>query len=237
MRWILTLTIFTLFSGALAQNDAATSLAFTNVQVFDGEALQGPTTVLVEDGAISAIGADTAVPEGAEVIDGNGLTLLPGLIDAHVHSFTPQMLSQALMFGVTTVFDMFTDEGFASQMRAEREAGEATYRADLLSAGTLATVAGGHGTQFGLDIDTLAGPDEAEQWVADRVAAGADYIKVVIEAGEEMDLDLDTLDQETVKAVIDAAHAQDMLVITHVQTVEAAQTAIDAGTDGLAHGF
>src|SRR5690606_32599687 len=161
----------------------------------------------------------------------------PGLIDDHVHAFTPQMLEQALMFGVTTVFDMFTDEGFAAQMREEQAAGEANYRADMLSAGTLATVAGGHGTQFGLDIDTLEGPEGAEQWVADRIAAGADYIKVIIEGGEEMDLDLDTLDRETVTAIIEAAHAEDMMVVTHVQTLEAAQMAIEAGTDGLAHMF
>src|SRR5690606_25547099 len=135
--------------------------------------------VVVEDGVITAVGDDAAVPEGAEVVDGSGMTLLPGLIDAHVHAFTPQMLEQALMFGVTTVFDMFTDEGFAAQMREEQAAGEANYRADMLSAGTLATVAGGHGTQFGLNIDTLEGPEGAEQWVADRIAAGADYIKVI----------------------------------------------------------
>ncbi len=212
-------------------------LAFENVAVFDGESLLPATTVVVEDGVITAVGDDAAVPEGAEVVDGSGMTLLPGLIDAHVHAFTPQMLEQALMFGVTTVFDMFTDEGFAAQMREEQAAGEANYRADMLSAGTLATVAGGHGTQFGLDIDTLEGPEGAEQWVADRIAAGADYIKVIIEGGEEMDLDLDTLDRETVTAIIEAAHAQDMMVVTHVQTLEAAQMAIEAGTDGLAHMF
>lgn len=243
MRRLIPLILLALLGGAFAQNDSDSevpttgSVAFTNVQVFTGEALEGPTTVVVEDGVISALGDDATPPEGTEVVDGSGMTLLPGLIDAHVHAFTPQMLSQALMFGVTTVYDMFTDEGFAAGMRAEQAAGGASYRADLLSAGTLATVAGGHGTQFGLDIDTLASPDEAEQWVADRIAAGADYIKVVIEAGEEMDLNLDTLDQETVTAVIEAAHAQDMMVITHVQTIEAAQMAVEAGTDGLAHMF
>src|SRR5690606_36937634 len=120
-------------------------------------------------------------PADAEIIDGNGMTLLPGFIDAHVHTFTPFMLQQALVFGVTTVLDMFSDEAFATEMRQEQADGLASYRADFLSSGTLATAPGGHGTQFGITIDTLTSPDEAAAWVQDRVDAGADYIKLVIE--------------------------------------------------------
>lgn len=168
----------TLIDPAVAQGDQprpagaqAEPLVFENVRVFDGEKLLEATTVVVEDGTITAVGEDAATPEGAEVVDGSGMTLLPRPIDAHVHTFNPQMLTQALMFGVTTVYDMFTDEGLAQQMRAEQAGGGAGYRADMLSSGTLATAPGGHGTQFGLDTATLTGPEEAEQWVADRVAA------------------------------------------------------------------
>ena len=45
------------------------------------------SSVLVEDNLISAIGPAIAAPEGAEVIDGNGRTLMPGLIDSHVHFY------------------------------------------------------------------------------------------------------------------------------------------------------
>lgn len=220
-----------------ADSSAQAALVIRNVNYFDGEQLVGPTTVVVQNGTISGLGDDAEVPADAEVMDGTGMTLLPGLIDTHVHAFTPQMLAQALMFGVTTVLDMFTDEGFAAQMRQEQEAGGANYRADLFSSGTLATAAGGHGTQFGLDITTLASPDEAEEWVDARVEAGADYIKVIIETGEEMDFSVPTLDAETVTAVIEAAHAHDLLTITHVQTLEAAEIAVRAGTDGLGHIF
>jgi imidazolonepropionase-like amidohydrolase len=226
-----------LFAGALAQEATSSTRVFENVQVFDGEALLPATTVVVQDGIITALGPDAAVPEGTEIVDGSGRTLLPGLIDAHVHVFTPAMLQQAAVFGVTTVLDMFTDEGFAAQMRAEQAAGPVTARADMLSAGTLATSPDGHGAQFGIDIDTLTAPDQAEQWVADRVAAGADYIKVVIESGEEMGFTQPTLDEDTVRAVIEAAHAQGLSVVTHVQTAEAAAMAVSAGTDGLAHMF
>ncbi|HET8985372.1 MAG TPA: amidohydrolase family protein [Trueperaceae bacterium] len=241
MRWLLTLTTLALAAGAMAQSTASPAgsgtVVFQNVAVFDGEALLPPTTVVVEGGIITAVGQDSAVPDGAEIVDGSGKTLLPGLIDAHVHTFTPAMLQQAAVFGVTTVLDMFTDESFAAQMRAEQAAGPVTARADLLSAGTLATAPGGHGTQFGFDVATLTDPAQAAQWVADRVAAGADYIKVVVESGEEMGFSQPTLDEPTVRAVIEAAHAQNLLVVTHVQTAAAAAMVVAAGTDGLAHMF
>lgn len=233
----LSLTLGLAFAQGNTDAAAAAPIVFENVRVFDGEALSEPTTVVVENGVVSAVGADAEAPEGPEVVDGTGMTLLPGLIDAHVHTFTPQMLSQALVFGVTTVLDMFTDERFAAQMRAEQAAGEAAYRADLFSAGTLATAPGGHGTQFGVDVAALTDPAQAEGWVADRVAGGADYIKVIIETGEEMGFTSPALDDEIVRAVIEAAHAQGLLAITHVQTLEAAEMAVQAGTDGLGHMF
>lgn len=227
-------------SQAGSAQDAAVEappLALENVRYFDGAGLQGPVTVVLEAGLISSVDAGADLPAGTEVLDGDGLVLLPGLIDAHVHTFTPQMLTQALMFGVTTVFDMFTAEEFAAQMRAEQEAGAATYRADMLSAGALATAPGGHGTQFGVEVPTLTAPEQAAEWVAERVAAGADYVKVIIEDGHEMGMDTPTLDEETVTAVIEAAHAEGLLVLTHVQTLAAAEMAVRAGTDGLAHMF
>jgi imidazolonepropionase-like amidohydrolase len=72
----------------LAQEETQPNrIMFTNVNVFDGvsETLDMNTTVLVEDNLIKSIGSSIAVPEGAEVIDGGGRTLMPGLIESHVH--------------------------------------------------------------------------------------------------------------------------------------------------------
>ena len=67
---------------------AAQEVVFTNVRVFDGTAdtLSAPTTVVVRGNVIAAIGPDAAPasPE-ATIIDGTGQTLMPGLIDNHVH--------------------------------------------------------------------------------------------------------------------------------------------------------
>ncbi len=67
---------------------APSEVVFRNVRVFDGRstALAGPTTVLVRGNTIAAIGAGaSAAGPQATVIDGGGRTLMPGLIDAHVH--------------------------------------------------------------------------------------------------------------------------------------------------------
>ena len=64
----------------------ATELLFRNVRVFDGKSakLSALTSVLVRGNKIAAVGGDTH-SSAATVIDGGGRTLMPGLIDAHVH--------------------------------------------------------------------------------------------------------------------------------------------------------
>ena len=73
-------------SSVLTQEVPARFL-FTNVNVFDGtgDRLQNGMTVLVEGNLITEISAGSISPNGATVIDGEGRTLMPGLIDAHVH--------------------------------------------------------------------------------------------------------------------------------------------------------
>src|SRR5262245_50793878 len=81
--------------------DCTPPLVIRNVRVFDGSRVVPDRTVVVQDGKIQSVGRGGRVPEGAEVVDGRGKTLLPGLIDAHTHVFGIA-LRQALMFGVTT---------------------------------------------------------------------------------------------------------------------------------------
>lgn len=71
-----------------AQDAPASEVVFTNVRVFDGTAdtLSAPTSVVVRGNVIAAVGPDAAASsDGATVIDGTGQTLMPGMIDNHVH--------------------------------------------------------------------------------------------------------------------------------------------------------
>src|SRR5687767_12196008 len=63
----------------------AASLVIRNVAVFDGESSLGVLDVAVDGDQIAAIGPGLSVPSTAQEVDGTGKTLIPGLIDAHVH--------------------------------------------------------------------------------------------------------------------------------------------------------
>jgi imidazolonepropionase-like amidohydrolase len=232
-RWIL----WTLLTAAMAHPYAVNgdTLAFKSVRVFDGTKVIPDATVIVRDGTISAVAADAEVPSGAALIDGRGKTLIPGLIDAHTHTFTADHLRAAVMFGVTTELDMFTTASFAAERRSEQAAGKSAGRADLFSAGTLVTAPGGHGTEYGFEIPTIASADQADAFVAARVAEGSDYIKIVYDDGSEVHIPWKTIDEATLAAVIRAAKARKKLAVVHVLAREFARKAVAAGADGLVH--
>jgi imidazolonepropionase-like amidohydrolase len=231
---ILTAALGLTLSPPLLADDA---FAFTRVRVFDGTRVISDATVVVRDGKITAVGALAPIVAGTTVIDGRGKTLLPGLIDAHTHTFAPEHLRAAVVFGVTTEMDMFTLASFAAARRAEQAAGKADERADLFSAGTLVTAPGGHGTEYGLAIPTIKSPDQAEEFVAARIAEGSDYIKIVYDDGEPFKMPSNTLDEPTLTAVIRATKARKKLAVVHIMAREAARRAVAAGADGLVHLF
>jgi imidazolonepropionase-like amidohydrolase len=211
-------------------------VAITNVRIFDGTRVIPKGTVVFQGDRIAAEGENVLPPRGADVVDGTGMTVLPGFIDSHTHAWG-DALERALLFGVTTELDMFTDPSFARQMREEQAKGGAPNRADLLSAGYLATAPGGHGTEYGMPVPTLTRPEEAQAWVDARVAEGSDYIKIVLEDGSPYGRQIPTLDRPTLAAVIRAAHKDGKLAVVHISTEDAAKEAIEEGADGLVHIF
>jgi imidazolonepropionase-like amidohydrolase len=216
--------------------EPAKPIAIKNVRIFDGSRVIPKGTVVLRGRTIAAAGRKVAIPAGAEVIDGAGATLMPGLIDSHTHTWA-DALARAAVFGVTTELDMFTDPSFASAMRAEQAESGAPGRADLFSAGYLATVPGGHGTEYGMPVPTLTRPDEAQAWVDARLGEGSDYIKIVMEDGKPYGMTTPTLDEPTVAALVAAAHRRKKLAVTHVSTEDSAKSALSVGSDGLIHIF
>ena len=147
---------------------------------------------------------------------GEGKTLLPGPIDCHTHTFTPEHLKQAIVFGVTLELDMFTDHAFAARMRSEEAAGKALDRADLRSAGTLVTAPGGHGTEYGLKIPTITAPDAGAgvRQRPDRRGLRLHQDRLRRRRGHR--IVPVTLTREIVAAVIRAAHARKKLAVVHI---------------------
>ena len=243
--WILLVAVGG-FIGALATlpvpGDAAApeqeapeeSFAIVDVTLFDGEAFRRNEDVWVEDGRVQRVGAKLRLPDDLPRVDGRGHTLLPGLIDGHVHTFGGT-LGDALRFGVTSVLDQFTDPGLLAGARTARDEIARTAEADLFSAGMLATAPGGHGTQFGLAVEPLTEPASAAAWVRDRKEEGSDWIKIVSEDGGAYGGEIPSLERETIAALIGAAHAEGLLAVVHVSDLESALDAVSLGADGLVH--
>lgn len=205
-----------------------------DVRVFDGERMHAKRSVLIDNGKIVNANFKGRVPSGTTVVDGAGKTLLPGLIDSHVHAY--QHLELPLLFGVTTQVDMFTGVPLMQEVTRKMQSGANSGQADLFSAGTLATAPGGHGTQFGMPIPTLTKPEEAQAFVDARIAEGSHFIKIVMEEGSP-GMAFNKLAPPVVQALVKAAHARGKLAVVHVSTLDDARAAIDAGADGLVHLF
>jgi hypothetical protein len=194
------------FSVGLPPHGPPRVLAIQNVRLFDGERVIPEATVVIQDGIIASAGAAAAAPAGAEIIAGRGQTLLPGLIDAHVHVLAADNLSQCLEFGVTAVIDMFMSKDLLKSIRAERPSPSAPLRAFLVSPATLCTVPGGHGTQFGLALPTITAETDLQAFVDDRIAEGADFIKIIQDDFASFGMKWPTLSNAQVEGLIRAAH-------------------------------
>ena len=216
---------------------AQSSFVIRNVRIFDGARVIERDDVWVEGGKIKGVGAKLNVPPAVQSIDGAGDTLLPGMIDAHTHTFSKAHLKSALIFGVTTELDMFTEYHFAASVKQEQVAGKDLDVADMRSAGTLVTAPHGHGTEYGIVIPTISSPDEAQAFVDARIAEGSDYIKLIYDDGSAYGRKIPTLSKETLAAVIATAHKRGKLAVVHIGSLAGALDAIDSGADGLMHLF
>ncbi len=205
----------------------AARTAITGVRVFDGERLTPERTVVLEAGLITSADSPAA---GDTLTDGRGGTLLPGLIDAHIHLHGPQTLDACARWGVTTGLDMASrPPTLVDSLR--RLVGTC----DIRSANSPASAPGSPQTTFmGFDASTaLRGPHDAETFVQQRVDENSDYIKVIVEdpvarAGI-------ALGPDTIAAIVDAAHRRGLRVFAHATTTGAYRLAADACVDVLTH--
>ena len=109
------------------------------------------------------------------------------------------------------------------------EAGKQSGAARFYRAGYAATAEGGHGTQFGFPVPVLEKPEDAEQWIKDRVEAQVDYIKIIYEPWKN------THTIQTVTALVQQAHNYDKKAVVHISNSQDAYASYTAGADGLVH--
>ncbi len=223
-------------ANTVAQN--GNTFAIKNARIFDGEKIIERASVLVREGKIVAIGESIKIDDDITSYDGIGKTLMPGLIDSHTHTYG-EAQKEALKFGVTTELDMFTDWKLIASAKQQRSSYAKTERADLWTAGTLATVPGGHGTEYGMKIPTLTQASEATPFVQQRLAEGSDYIKIVFDDGSAYgdSVKIKTLTPDTVQALVNATSAYGKQSIVHIASLNQAKQVANFGANGLAHIF
>ena len=206
--------------------NAQNSFVIQNIKVFDGESIIESTSVRVVEGKITAVSKALKTSKKDTVIDGKGKTLMPALSNAHVHAWSPLSLKEAANAGVLNFMDMHGMELYQGMMRQLKDS---TDYARYYVAGYAATAPGGHGTQFGFEVPTLSKPEDAKQFIADRVKADVDHIKIIVEPWKT------TLDKATIAALIKEAHKAEKIAVVHVSKLEDAITVITNNADGLVH--
>lgn len=193
-------------------------------RLFTGRTLlSGSVAVAVKGGKVVAAGR-LKIPRSARVIRFRGATLLPGIIDLHVHS-TPASLLRA---GVTTTRNTGEPEAVLRPPFAARGYPR------VVAAGPIITVPGGYPT--GRSPGTAApirSPAEGAAKVDTLVAEGAALIKISLTAGESETLPMLSVDE--VRAIVAAAHEHRRIVTAHVLEGKGLAVALAGGVDELAH--
>lgn len=223
MRYLLSILLLISCFLSFGQDN---SILIRNVDFFDGEKSQKGIHVLFEAGTIVKISKRKIKAKGATVIEGEGHTLIPPLLNSHVHVWFPKNLQDALKHGVFALLDMHSNDFFANNMRSNN--GKDGY-AHYFSSNAGATVPEGHGTQFGIPVPTINDTLGPEKFVKDRAANHADYIKILKEPRRA------TLTGEQTQEIIKTAHTSQLLAVAHVSALDDALELAGQGVDGFVH--
>ena len=244
-----------------AGDEVGASLLIRNVRVIDvvaGTASEA-RDVIIEGDAIAAIEPHDPKRAAAVVIDGSGLSLIPGLIDIHAHldgSSGPPWhlalpdidlnLEQMLFCGITRTLDPGSRTPHIFELRDEVNAGE-RLGPQLLAAGPIFTAPGGHpgplirnfAPSFLADnlvaqmSRAISNAAEARQSVDEIAAYKPDFIKIAI---DKIPLDAPRLEPAVAKSIVQAATAHKLRVLAHIGTTEDAIDAANAGVAAWIHG-
>jgi len=201
--------------------------AITNISVVDVEKgiIVPDQTVIVSGGRIEQVGgaSQIEVPRDATVIDGQGLYLIPGLVDAHVHYFDAPVFGRLMIAnGVLLVRDMGMPNDFILPLRDELNQGM-ILGPEMVATGFILDGSPPLIPQIALGIKT---PEAAQMAVRQQAGAGVDMIKVY-----------STLDRDVFLAIVEEAHKQGLKVVGHVPDSIYIEDAAAAGLDSAEHWF
>lgn len=218
-----------------------------------GDVFDGP--VQFDDGRITAINDVSTTRADEQTVDLDGYTIIPGIVDAHVHF---SLSGEASIEDVTAKRDpelLFTEianarrtlESGVTGVRSMGARGldidlaRAIDRGDVPGPRTVAncasiTITGGHGHHLGQEVD---GPEECRRAVREQRKQGAQFIKFMATGGVTTpgtDPGSLAFTHEEIHALIDEAHRRGIHVATHAHGAEGIRVAAEAGVDTVEHG-
>jgi enamidase len=244
------------------------SYLIRNARVFigDGHVIENGA-VLVKAGKIAAV-YDGNIPDettvNAEPIEAAGKTIMPGLIDSHVHLAAPggflddwsqydagkamtRALAAYLYCGITAVKSVGDPLDSVLAIRSLVNGGE-RLGAEFFLVGPLFTTPGGHGTEImralpetirnSVNAQFLRLPQsvaEAQEQVDALQRAHVDGIKAILEAGAG-GLVYNRLDPQILNAIAAEARADHLPIVVHTGDVRDVEDALKAGVNGIEHG-
>ena len=220
----------------------------------DGRILEHATVLVEEEKIVRVAQGGIALPQNAQKIPLDGMTLLPGFIDAHVHvcldgspdpvttllneSQTMTTLKAAraaektLMAGVTAIRDMGGKGGIDLGLRQAVNSGLVAGPRMHVS-GRLICMTGGHGWQIGREANGL---DDVRQAAREQIKAGADIVKLMATGGvmtPSVEPGSEQLTEEELRAGVEEAHKAGKKTATHAMGTRGI---LRAGIDSIEHG-
>jgi len=257
----------TLFATAARAADAAPKVLYIRCGKLMTSAdapLKGPSTLIVTDSHITAIGDNLPVPDGAQQLDYSAYTVVPGFIDSHIHLWTgtgnpsyglqtlraQKAVAYALDSGIVGVRVLGTD-GFIDVALADAVDEGTIPGPHILPAGHPISIPAGHTDHFTypatLDLDAyytplqgfINSPADAEKAVHLQVKYGAKLIKIMASGGVGSPLDSPAAEQispEEMAVICEQAHMAHLKVSAHDENAKTILDALHAGVDSIEHG-
>jgi len=242
-------------------------LAITGAQLItasDSTPVSSGTVLIGADGRIAAAGPSQAVPVPADVptLSANGMTVLPGLIDGHVHitwdktlytaysskDYTTRLLlrdaerqlvraaqyaQMALAAGVTTLRDCGADDFTVLALRDAIASGQFLGPRILACGRPITTTAGHIYSDWGVDT-----ADEIRKAIRSLAGRGVDFIKLIVSGGTTTPGTNITRSQytlEEVRAAVEDAHRLGFQIASHAISTDSIRLAAEAGVDTIEH--
>jgi imidazolonepropionase-like amidohydrolase/predicted enzyme related to lactoylglutathione lyase len=240
------------------------TLVIENAHVIVGNGVvKDAATVVIAADRIQSVSTENPELKAVKKIDARGRTLMPGLIDTHVHFFgltaqgqaafraqiktlAPTYMKDFIQHGVTTVKSMADPLDLILELRTMVNDGKIPGPRILL-VGPCFTAPGGHPavtlgrddpwmrSEIAIEVDD---EDTARKEVRRLAEKGVDAIKAAVEAGQGTGMPdkLPRLSANVLRAIVDEAHKHKLRATVHTHREQDVTDAAEAGADGVEHG-